>query len=53
MEYVSPDKEPATVALLQGYVPNQGDGWGYTLAYLERFLEAPRQQTSRTAAISR
>jgi len=23
-------------------VPNQGDGWGYTLAYLERFLKAPR-----------
>jgi maltose alpha-D-glucosyltransferase / alpha-amylase len=38
VEYVS-QKESFTVALLQGYVPNQGDGWGYTLAYLERFLE--------------
>jgi maltose alpha-D-glucosyltransferase/alpha-amylase len=28
-----------TLALLQGYVENQGDGWTYTLAYLERFLE--------------
>jgi len=28
-----------TLALLQGYVENQGDGWSYTLAYLERFLE--------------
>jgi maltose alpha-D-glucosyltransferase / alpha-amylase len=41
VEYVSSGKESATVALLQGYVPNQGDGWAYTLAYLERFLEAP------------
>jgi maltose alpha-D-glucosyltransferase / alpha-amylase len=28
--------------MLQAYVPNQGDGWSYTLAYLERFLKAPR-----------
>jgi maltose alpha-D-glucosyltransferase/alpha-amylase len=27
--------------LLQAYVPNQGDGWSYTLAYLERFLKSP------------
>jgi maltose alpha-D-glucosyltransferase/alpha-amylase len=40
VEY-SPEKEkaPATLALLQGYVPNQGDGWSYTLGYLDRFLE--------------
>jgi len=31
--------EVATLALLQAYVPNQGDGWSYTLGYLERFLE--------------
>ncbi|HJV09973.1 MAG TPA: alpha-glucosidase C-terminal domain-containing protein, partial [Burkholderiales bacterium] len=40
VEYVS-KHETSTVALLQGYVANQGDGWGYTLAYLERALEAP------------
>ena len=40
VEYVS-QKESFTVALLQGYVPNQGDGWSYTLSYLERALEAP------------
>jgi len=40
VEY-SPEKEkaPATLALLQGYVPNQGNGWSYTLGYLDRFLE--------------
>jgi len=42
VEYVPASGEPAAVALLQGYVPNQGDGWSYTLAYLERFLKAPR-----------
>jgi maltose alpha-D-glucosyltransferase/alpha-amylase len=42
-EYVS-QKESFTVALLQGYVPNQGDGWSYTLAYLERALESPVPQ---------
>jgi maltose alpha-D-glucosyltransferase/alpha-amylase len=40
VEYVS-EKESAsaTLTLLQGYVPNQGDGWSYTLGYLDRFLE--------------
>jgi len=38
VEYVSDKKEASAVALLQGYLPNQGDAWGYTLAYLERFL---------------
>jgi maltose alpha-D-glucosyltransferase/alpha-amylase len=41
VEYVPKKGEPSTVALLQGYVANQGDGWGYTLAYLERALETP------------
>jgi maltose alpha-D-glucosyltransferase/alpha-amylase len=40
VEYVS-KQDSSTVALLQGYVPNQGDGWAYTLAYLERALETP------------
>ena len=28
----------AVLALLQGYVENQGDAWSYTQGYLERFL---------------
>ncbi len=28
-----------SLALLQGYVSNQGDAWSWTLDYLERFLE--------------
>ncbi|HEY0514588.1 MAG TPA: maltose alpha-D-glucosyltransferase [Thermoanaerobaculia bacterium] len=40
IEYFSDKDAPSTtLALLQGYVPNQGDGWGYTLAYLDRFIE--------------
>ncbi len=31
-----------TLALLQGYVENQGDGWSYTLDYLERYLDSCR-----------
>jgi maltose alpha-D-glucosyltransferase / alpha-amylase len=31
-----------TLALLQAYVPNQGDGWSYTLEYLQRWLETQR-----------
>jgi maltose alpha-D-glucosyltransferase / alpha-amylase len=27
--------------VLQGYVPNQGDGWSYTLAYLQRVAGTP------------
>jgi maltose alpha-D-glucosyltransferase/alpha-amylase len=39
VEYVAPDGAVATLALLQGYVANQGDAWNYTLNMLVRFLE--------------
>ncbi len=39
VEYSTGSGEPTTLALLQAYRPNQGDGWSYTLDYLERFLE--------------
>jgi maltose alpha-D-glucosyltransferase/alpha-amylase len=38
LEYTAEDGTVMTLGLLQAYVPNQGDGWDYTLAYLERFL---------------
>ena len=31
-----------SLALVQAFVANQGDGWSYTLAYLERFFEPLR-----------
>ncbi|MCW5621751.1 MAG: maltose alpha-D-glucosyltransferase [Burkholderiales bacterium] len=42
LELVHETGSTTTLALLQGYVENQGDGWGYTLAYLARFLEEQR-----------
>ena len=33
------DGVPHTVALLQGFVRNQGDGWGWTLEFLARVAE--------------
>jgi maltose alpha-D-glucosyltransferase/alpha-amylase len=31
--------EPITMAILQGYVPNQGDAWQYTLTTLAHYLK--------------
>ncbi|MGB5079328.1 MAG: maltose alpha-D-glucosyltransferase [Burkholderiales bacterium] len=39
IEYAGADGTTMTLGLLQGYVENQGDGWTYTLEYLNRFLE--------------
>jgi maltose alpha-D-glucosyltransferase/alpha-amylase len=36
---VSPDGTPRTLAVVQGFLRNQGDGWSWTLAYLARALE--------------
>jgi maltose alpha-D-glucosyltransferase/alpha-amylase len=32
--------EPMTIAILQGFVANQGDAWHYTLNHLEHYFEA-------------
>src|SRR6185312_8605996 len=41
-EYIDRESVGYTMALLQAFVPNQGDGWTYTLDYLARFLEDRR-----------
>ncbi|WP_017761199.1 maltose alpha-D-glucosyltransferase [Pseudacidovorax intermedius] len=38
IEYHGNDGTVMTLGLLQAFVPNQGDAWEYTLAYLERAL---------------
>ncbi|MDH6169179.1 maltose alpha-D-glucosyltransferase/alpha-amylase [Variovorax boronicumulans] len=38
LEYMTNDGRTMTLAMVQRYVANQGDGWDYTLGYLERFL---------------
>jgi len=39
LEYRRNHEEPMTLAILQGFVPNQGDAWKYTLDALGRFYE--------------
>ncbi len=39
LEYDSDEGFTVTLALLQGYVANQGDAWTFILDYLKRFLE--------------
>jgi maltose alpha-D-glucosyltransferase/alpha-amylase len=39
LELREPGREPVTLALVQGAVRNQGDGWSYTWDYLTRFVE--------------
>jgi len=36
------DGGTASAAMVQAYVKNQGDGWTYTLDYLQRFLDESR-----------
>jgi maltose alpha-D-glucosyltransferase/alpha-amylase len=44
--------DPTTLMLLQAYMPNQGDGWAYTLGFLERFLESGGKQEGLGAYLS-
>ena len=39
LEYRPESGEPVTLAVLQGFVPNQGDAWHYTLDFLDHYLE--------------
>jgi maltose alpha-D-glucosyltransferase/alpha-amylase len=51
IEYVRGESEPATLAMLQGLVANQGDGWRWMLEELDRYYEScsrtPRELTPR------
>src|SRR5262249_13861880 len=49
VDYVSAGAGTATLAILQGFVENQGDGWTYTIEYLERFLEERRSAKEAAA----
>jgi len=43
IEYENHAGERMAVGMLQGFVVNQGDGWSYTVDYLDRFLEEQRR----------
>ena len=42
VEYRGRGTEPTTLGILQGFVPNQGDGWSYVLDRLAIYLEDRR-----------
>ncbi|SBT07444.1 Trehalose synthase [Candidatus Accumulibacter aalborgensis] len=44
------DGQVMTLALLQGYVENQGDCWTFAVDYLERFLAEPEAGSDALAA---
>lgn len=52
LEYFGDDGRVMTLAMVQRYVTNQGDGWIYALGYLERFLEELRTAGDPLAAAS-
>jgi maltose alpha-D-glucosyltransferase / alpha-amylase len=46
------NEEPATLALLQGLVQNEGDGWQWTLEELDRYYESTASVKSAVAAVA-
>ena len=46
LEYIANDGEIRLLAMLQGYIANQGDGWTHSLEYLQRHLEEYRTTPS-------
>ena len=53
LEYRREAGEPISLAVLQGYVPNQGDAWQYTLNTFAQFLQGPELLDSDPPAIPR
>jgi maltose alpha-D-glucosyltransferase/alpha-amylase len=41
LEYRRAQGEPVTMAIIQAYVPNQGDAWQYTLTTLAHYFNSP------------
>jgi maltose alpha-D-glucosyltransferase/alpha-amylase len=39
MEYTTESEEPSALAIVQGLVANEGDGWKWTIEELERYYE--------------
>ncbi|HEX3437402.1 MAG TPA: maltose alpha-D-glucosyltransferase [Pseudacidobacterium sp.] len=50
IEYFRKDEEPSTLAMLQGLVANEGDGWSWTLNALEHYYEHCAAESSEGAA---
>jgi maltose alpha-D-glucosyltransferase/alpha-amylase len=52
LEYRRESGEPVSLAVLQGYVPNQGDAWQYTLNTLAHFFQGPELLDSQPPAVA-
>jgi maltose alpha-D-glucosyltransferase/alpha-amylase len=53
LEYRRSSGEPVSLAVLQGYVPNQGDSWQYTLNTLAHFFHGAELVGSEPPAVAR
>jgi maltose alpha-D-glucosyltransferase/alpha-amylase len=53
LAYKRNHNEDITVGILRGFVPNQGDAWGYTLQHLEQFFERTLVRSSKDLVIPR
>src|SRR5438270_5368212 len=53
LEYRRAKGEPISIAILQAYVPNQGDAWQYTLNTLAHFFTAPELVGAQPPAMPR
>ncbi len=52
LQYQTRDGKSMVQGILQAYVPNQGDGWGYTMKHLVSFYEAASKQTLQSASMT-
>ncbi|TAN35031.1 maltose alpha-D-glucosyltransferase [bacterium] len=53
LEYRRDQGEPVTLAILQAYVPNQGDAWQYTLNTLAHYFSGPELAETEPPALPR
>ncbi len=51
IEYSGRDNFHTTIASLQRFIPNQGDGWIYTLRHLRKFYEFVRGQEQQPVSV--
>ena len=47
IEFTRKEEEPNTLAILQAFVPNQGDAWEYTLSSLDHFFEQIQETSNQ------
>jgi maltose alpha-D-glucosyltransferase/alpha-amylase len=51
LEYVDAAGESTALAIVQQFVESQGDAWGSTLAYLERFFDRRKDMTNADSTL--